>query len=70
MEVKANVNRRGKISQITPLHLEVSSSLIAKVQAEITFVTGRRDFICDVTIMCISNVLITKHSGCKEKSKI
>lgn len=34
MEVKANVNRLGKISQIKPLHLEVSSSLIAKVQAE------------------------------------
>lgn len=53
MEVKANVNRLGKISQITPLHLEVSSSLIAKVQAEITFVTGRRDFISDDAIMCI-----------------
>ena len=34
MEVKANVNRLGKISQIKPLHLEVSSLLIAKVQAE------------------------------------
>lgn len=38
MEVKVNVNRVWKISQITPLHLEVSSSFIAKVQAEITYV--------------------------------
>ena len=68
MEVKTNVNRLGKISQITPLHLEVSASLIAKAQAEITFVIGRRDFIGDDAIMCI-NVLITKHFGCKEKFK-
>lgn len=45
MKVKANVNRLGKISQIKPLHLEVSSSLIAKVQAEITFVINMRVFI-------------------------
>lgn len=37
MEVKANVNRQGKISQIKALHLEVFSSLIVKIQAEITF---------------------------------
>lgn len=30
MEVKANMNRLGKISQIKPLHLEVSSSFTAK----------------------------------------
>lgn len=53
MEVKTNVNRLGKISQITPLHLEVSASLIAKAQAEITFVIGRRDFIGDDAIICI-----------------
>lgn len=30
MEVKANMNRLGKISQIKPLHLEVSFSFTAK----------------------------------------
>lgn len=53
MEVKANVNRLGKFSQIKPLHLEVSSSLIVNVQAEITSDTGRRAFLSDDAIRCI-----------------
>lgn len=53
MKVKANMNRLGKISQIKPLHLEVSSLLIAKVQAEITFVINRKVFISNNAITCV-----------------
>lgn len=53
MKVKANVNRLGKISQIKPLHLEVASSLIAKVQAEITFVINKKVFISNNAITCV-----------------
>ena len=61
MKVKANVNRRGKITQIKPLHLEVPPSLIAKVQAEIAFVTSRRDFTSNDAITYVFVFLIIQH---------